>query len=101
MPRFFDQADDAYLKRTMIPRAPACFFTPEDVEQCIKETGKDKKSIQNWACRLRWRMSINGFPGSMNVEEFLQASDELLSEKVKWNIFRKFGVTWLTSMNIL
>ena len=76
------RAVDACFKKTMLPRAPACVFTDDDVDSIIAETGMDKKCIQNWACCLRWRMSIKGFPGSMSVEEFLQASDKSLLEKV-------------------
>jgi hypothetical protein len=82
MPRF-TQAHVAFLKRTMLPRAPACFFTSEDVELIKKETGIDKEPIQHWAANLRWRMSINKLPDGLNVEEFLKASQESLDEKVK------------------
>jgi hypothetical protein len=81
MPRF-SQADDAFLKRTMLPRAPACFYTPEDVELIRKETGKDKEVIEHWAYNLRWRMGINKLPNGMDVEEFLKASEESLDGKV-------------------
>ena len=81
MPRF-PHTDEAFLKRTMLPRAPACFFTKEDVELIVKETGIEESRIQHWATNLRWRMSINGLPGSMGVEEFLKTSSESLSEKV-------------------
>lgn len=81
MPRF-TQADEAFLKRTMLPRAPACFFTPDDVELIVKETGKDKEHIQHWARQLRWKAGMNKLPGSMSIEEFLKASAESLHEKV-------------------
>jgi hypothetical protein len=81
MPRF-TQADEAFLKRTMLPRAPDYFFTPEDVELIEKETGKDTKVIQHWAANLRWKVSANMLPAGMSTEEFLKASPESLHEKV-------------------
>jgi predicted NUDIX family phosphoesterase len=81
MPRF-TQADEAFLKRTMLPRAPDYLFKPEDVELIMKETGKDKEHIHHWARQLRWKAGMNKLPGSMSIEEFLKASAESLDEKV-------------------
>ena len=81
MPRF-PHTDEAFLKRTMLPRAHICIFTKDDVNLITKETGMDESRIQHWAANLRWRMSINGLPGSMGVEEFLKTSSESLSENV-------------------
>ena len=78
MPRF-SQADDAFLKRTMLPRAPACFYTPEDVELCMKQTGNDKPAIKNWEKCLRFRMSHRS---PTEIEEYLKASPESLDGKV-------------------
>jgi len=81
MPKF-SQADEAFLKRTMLPRAPACFFTAEDVELVVKETGMQKEVILHWAANLRWKKSSSGLIGNMNVNEFLKASAESLNGKV-------------------
>ena len=81
MPKF-SQADEAFLKRTMLPRAPDYFFKPEDVEFIMKDNGMEKKVIKSWEKRLRWRISINSLPGGMSIEEFLKASPESLDDKV-------------------
>ena len=67
----------------MLPRAPECFFTPEDVELITKETGMDKTVIQDWAFSLRRRMDKNLLgDGVASIQEYLQASAESLAEKV-------------------
>ncbi len=81
MPRF-SQADEAVLKQTMLPRAPAYFYTPEDVNLIMKETELEKGAILNWASNMRWKASINSLAGGMSVEEFLKASPESLDNKV-------------------
>ena len=81
MPRF-SQSDDAFLKRAMLPRAPGCVFTPEDVDFIAKETELDKETILHWAANLRWRASTNALPGRMSVEEYLKASPESPEGKV-------------------
>ena len=82
MPRFC-HADEAFLKRTMLPRAPACFFTPEDVELIVKETRMEKGVVQHWAYNLRWKSAnFNKLPGDMSIEEYLKASSESLDGKV-------------------
>ena len=81
MPRF-SQSDDAFLKRAMLPRAPGCVFTPEDVELCVQNTGHDKEVIQYWARQLRWKMNSNKLPGGLDIEEYLRASPESISDKV-------------------
>jgi hypothetical protein len=68
----FSHADETVLKKTMLPRAPTCFFTKEDVEIIMKETKLDKGVIEHWAYNLRWRMSINKVP---NILEFLKAPE--------------------------
>ena len=78
MPRF-SLADEAFLKRTMLPRAPACFYTPEDVEVIKKETEKDKPTIKNWEKCLRFRMSSLS---PAEIEAYLKASPESLDGKV-------------------
>ena len=81
MPKF-NQADDAFLKRTMLPRAPAYHYTPEDIELCMKETENKKEDIQHWARQFRWRASINSLPGGLSAEEYLKATPETLDSKV-------------------
>jgi hypothetical protein len=81
MPRF-SQADEAFLKRTMLPRAPTYYYMPEDLELCMKETEKKKEDIQHWARQFRWRASINSLPGGLSAEEYLKASPESLDDKV-------------------
>ncbi len=72
MPRF-SHAVLASLKRAMLPRAGSCFFTPEDVEQVVEETGLDSATVLHWADNLRWK-SKNGLLA--NVGAFLRSSDE-------------------------
>ena len=81
MPRF-SHAVEAFLKRTMLPRAPTYFFTAEDMELIMKETELDKAPILNWASNMRWKTSTNSLPGGLNAEEYLQASPESLEDKV-------------------
>ena len=57
----------------MLPRAGSCFFTPEDVEQVVEETGLDSATVLHWADNLRWK-SKNGLLA--NVGAFLRSSDE-------------------------
>ena len=85
MPRF-SQADEAFLKRTMLPRAPACFYTPEDVELSVRETGKKKEDVQHWARQLRWKASIDKLPNRMGILDFLNASPESLDGKVPFSV---------------
>ena len=96
MPKF-SQADDAFLKKTMLPRAPDCVFTPEDVALITKETGMDTTVLQNWAKCLRWRMKNSPFGrGVTSIEDYLKASEEWLAEKVRvsWchTVDSEFGV---------
>lgn len=72
MPRF-SHAVLASLKRAMLPRAGSCFFTPEDVEQVVEETGLDRSSVTQWAEFLRWRVK-NGMIA--DVEAFLRSSSD-------------------------
>jgi hypothetical protein len=72
MPRF-SQAVLGSLKRAMLPRAGSCFFTPEDVEQVVEETGLDSATVLHWADNLRWK-SKNGMLA--DVGAFLRSSDE-------------------------
>lgn len=72
MPRF-SHAVLASLKRAMLPRVCSCFFTPEDVERVVEETGLDRSSVTQWAEFLRWRVK-NGMIA--DVEAFLRSSAE-------------------------
>ena len=63
----------------MLPRAPGCVFTPEDVELCVRETGHDMPTIKNWEKCLRFRMSHKSHA---EIEGYLKASLESLEEKV-------------------
>lgn len=71
MPRF-SNAVLACLKRAMLPRAPACYFTDEDVELLAGQTHLDRTAILHWAENLRWK-SGNGL--LVDVGAFLRASD--------------------------
>ena len=71
MPRF-SNAVLTCLKRAMLPRAPACYFTPEDVEKVMGETGLDKSSVTQWAEFLRWRVK-SGLIGDLDA--FLRSSN--------------------------
>ena len=64
------------LMRTMLPRAPACFFTKEDVDMLEEETGLKRKQIEQWEQNFRYRI----------LEEHRQArlaNPEKDDEKVK------------------
>ena len=54
MPRFLN-SHVAFIKRTMLPRAPACLFCKEDVELIKQETGLDDTQIQQWGKHFRLR----------------------------------------------
>ncbi len=78
----------------MLPRAPGCVFTTEDVELCVKETGHDQATIKNWEKCLRFRMSHKSHA---EIEEYLKASPESLSDKVMCQfVMFKCHVTWVT-----
>ena len=64
------------LMRTMLPRAPACFFTEEDIDKLERETGLNRKQIEQWEQHFRYR----------TLEEHRQArlaNPEKDDEKVK------------------
>ena len=65
----------------MLPRAPACFFKPDDIQFITEQRGMDKKLIDNWSRWLRWKMNNNDLPSGCSIEEFLSASIGSLSEK--------------------
>ena len=70
----------------MLPRAPACFYTPEDVELIMTERKMDKTVILHYAANLRWKMNMNKLPPGMNIDEFLKASPESLDGKVPFSL---------------
>jgi hypothetical protein len=41
------------LMRTMLPRAPACYFTKEDLDMLEAETGLSRKQIKRWEENFR------------------------------------------------
>ena len=75
-------ADDEFLRKIMLPRAPGCVYTREDVELIIQERGIDAKVIDKFAKVIRWRKDNNGLGSAVSVEDYLSASINLLSEKV-------------------
>ena len=81
MPKF-TQVDTAFLKKTMLPRAPDCYFTPGDVDLITKETGLDMLGVHNWAKCFRWRMKTSFGHDVASIQEYLKASEESLVEKV-------------------
>ena len=76
MPRF-SQSVQAVLKQTMLPRAPACFFSEPDIQHITKETGLDPSTIIHWAEKLRWKIK-NGMIS--DIDSYLNSIDE--NEKV-------------------
>jgi len=54
MPRFAD-VYIVVIKQTMLPRAPDCLFTEEDVFFIVSQTGLDEAQIQQWAWNFRFR----------------------------------------------
>jgi len=56
----------------MLPRAPACFFTQEDVALLVEETGLEQSVIIQWADNLRWRTKNSMVP---DLQAFLKSSD--------------------------
>lgn len=75
MPRISDTVL-ASLKRAMLPRIGSCFFTPEDVERVVEETGLERSSVIQWADFLRWRVKNGKIP---DVEAFLKLPPEEVS----------------------
>ncbi len=84
MPRF-SQANDAFLKTTMISRAPDFFFTQDDVDLIMKTTGMKQDQILQWACQLRWKIKSGNIPGDMSVDQYLKASSSFLEQKVRFS----------------
>ncbi len=82
MPKFTN-AVNVCLKKTMLARVPDCHFTSEDIALITKETGLEPTAIQKWASNLRWKCANNGLGHDMgSVQEYLEASQESLDEKV-------------------
>ena len=85
MPKFA-QVNAAFLKKTMLPRAPDCYFTPEDVALINHETGLEPAVILHWACNLLENEELNNEfklgAGVASVEAYLKASEESLAQMV-------------------
>ena len=64
------------LMRTMLPRAPACYFTKEDVDGLEAETGLKRTQIEQWEQHIRSRSLVE------NIQARL-ANPEKDDEKVK------------------
>lgn len=75
MPRFQDEFITV-LKRVMLPRLPACYFTPEDVAAVQAETPLTKEQIEFWARNMRYRI-----PREEDRIAFIRAEGE--QEKVR------------------
>ena len=56
MPRSFLPEHIQLLKQTMIPRAPACIFTDDDIAILGARTGLDAAQVRKWAVNLRLRV---------------------------------------------
>ena len=67
MPRF-DESHVACLKRTMLPRAPECLFTKEDVLAITQETGLSPAQISCWADHFRFRVPTKDRAASLSSE---------------------------------
>ena len=64
----------------MLPRAPDCYFTPEDVDLINRETGLEPDVILHWASNLRWRKADNFLGSSVaSVEDYLKPLVEKVS----------------------
>ena len=51
----FNEAIILVLMRTMLPHAPACVFTKEDVDKLELETGLKRTQIEQWERHFRCR----------------------------------------------
>ena len=60
MPHFSEsQPGQAIFKRTMLPRAPACFFSDPKVpiiQFITSETGLNSSAVIHWAEKLSWKI---------------------------------------------
>ena len=54
MPRFHESSV-ACLKHAMLTQAPAFMFSPDDVQQIIRNTGLNQAQVQVWAEHFRMR----------------------------------------------
>jgi hypothetical protein len=83
MPRF-SRAVDAFLKKTMLPRAPECVFSQEDIDLIAKETKLKPTVILHWGANLRWKNTHNWLGRAVaSVEDYLKASEESLAAQVR------------------
>jgi len=54
MPRFLN-AHVAFIKRTLLPHAPICLFSKDDIDLIACETSLEEAQIQQWAWNFRSR----------------------------------------------
>ena len=54
----FNEAIILVLMQTMLPHAPACVFTKEDVDKLELETGLKRKQIEQWEQNFRTRTLV-------------------------------------------
>ena len=54
----FNEAIILVLMRTMLPHAPACVFTKEDVDKLELDTGLKRKQIEQWEQNFRTRTLV-------------------------------------------
>ena len=54
----FNEAIILVLMQTMLPHAPACVFTKEDVDKLELETGLKRKQIEQWERHFRTRTLV-------------------------------------------
>jgi hypothetical protein len=85
MPRFAD-VYIVVIKQTMLPRAPDCLFTVEDVFFIVSQTGLDEAQIQQWAKHFRSRVLLD------DREKVLRESRP---EQVLSYIFRLFSACFV------
>jgi len=71
MPRFSAHVLGS-LKKVMLLRAPACFFTPQDIAALVEETELEESVIVHWAENLRWKAKNGMVP---DLHSFLKVSD--------------------------
>ena len=77
----FTAANDAYLKRVMLARAPSFFFTTEDEAQIQERTGLSLDDISSWNRRLQWRMASGALhPEGGSTALYLMSEGEALFE---------------------
>ena len=56
----FQTAFVLLMKRTMLPRAPLCKFTEDDLRAIQAETGLDRAQVEDWEKKFRFRVPEEG-----------------------------------------